>query len=158
MTTMFLNPAAKSCYDVAKLRGITPQEAASQMLSEGWQFEGYDEYGEQAYLPPLNLVNLTPHAINICDDSGAIIRTIPASGQQARCAVSTSPRFEIGNLKFVSTVFGAVTGLPEPQTDTMYIVSLLVKQAVSHRADVCSPGEMVRDTDGEIIGCKNFNI
>lgn len=105
----------------------------------------------------MNLVNLTPHAINICDDSGAVVRTIPASGQQARCAVATEPMFEQDGIKFVRTCFGAVSGLPAPKQDTMYIVSLLVKQAVG-RDDVCSPGEMVRDSEGKIIGCKNFNI
>lgn len=36
----------------------------------------------------MKIVNLTPHAINICSEDGAVTRTIPASGEQARCAVT----------------------------------------------------------------------
>lgn len=105
----------------------------------------------------MNFVNLTPHAIHICGADNAIVRTIPASGQQARCAITTTPVGEVDGIQLVMTVFGAVSGLPGPQEDTLYIVSLLVKQAVQ-RQDVVSPGEMVRDANGNIVGCKNFNV
>lgn len=106
----------------------------------------------------MNFVNLTPHAIHIYDADNAVVRTISASGQQARYAVTTTPRYELDGISFVSTVFGALSGLPDPDVDTIYIVSLLVKQAVPLRADVVSPGEMVRDANGNIVGCKNFNV
>lgn len=105
----------------------------------------------------MNLINLTPHSIHICGADNAIVRTIQASGTQARCAVTTTPVGDVDGIPLVMTVFGAVSGLPEPESDTMYIVSLLVKQAVQ-RQDVVSPGEMVRNPDGTILGCKNFNV
>lgn len=67
------------------------------------------------------------------------------------------PVGEVDGIPLVMTAFGAVSGLPGPQEDTLYIVSLLVKQAVQ-RQDVVSPGEIVRDANGNIVGCKNFNV
>jgi len=55
---------------------------------------------------------------------------------------------------------GDVEGLPEPQSNTVYIVSTLVAQAVPHRDDIIapdtSPQGVVRDSEGKIIGVKRF--
>lgn len=46
-----------------------------------------------------------------------------------------------------------VEGLPDPQGGTIYIVSFLTAQAVPTREDVFFPGEAVRDSVGNIVGC-----
>jgi hypothetical protein len=106
----------------------------------------------------MNIVNLTPHDIHICDADGRIVRTIHRSGNQARCAVSSVEVGQVDGIPLVTTQFGEVSGLPEPQSSMLYLVSLLVRQAVPHRLDVVSPGDMVRDGNGQIVGCKNLTI
>ncbi len=54
------------------------------------------------------------------------------------------------------TTFGEVEGLPEPQDDTLYIVSLLVRRARPYRGDLLSPGQLIRDAEGRPIGCKGL--
>jgi hypothetical protein len=52
----------------------------------------------------------------------------------------------------VRTSYGEVTGLPDPQVGVVFIVSGMVASAAP-REDVMSPGELVRDAQGRIIGC-----
>ena len=48
--------------------------------------------------------------------------------------------------------------LPEPQDDTIFIVSALSMNAVpSHRKDVWCPDEVVREK-GVVVGCRAFRM
>ena len=77
-----------------------------------------------------NFVNLCPHQIVLNDG-----RVFPPSGNVARVSSSFS---EFDSEGICSNVFGEVTGLPEPQENTIYIVSMLVA-GIAKRADVVSP-------------------
>jgi len=84
--------------------------------------------------------------------------TIPPSGQVARCATS---RVQVDTVTVDGitvpvnrTEFGAVTGLPDPQPDTIFIVSAVVAQAVPNRPDVFIVDDAVRDDQGRIIGAR----
>jgi hypothetical protein len=112
----------------------------------------------------MNVVNLTPHAINVQRDDGAFV-TFPPSGSVARVETVTTPVYVMerslamrelaladGVLVSVQK-FGEVTGLPEPEDGTLYIVSAMVRTAVPHRRDVLSPGELIRNDAGQPIGC-----
>jgi len=103
----------------------------------------------------MNFVNLTPHALNIIEEDGTTVYTLPASGQIARVEVERTVDFVMDGIEVFSTVYGEVTGLPERQRDTAYIVSALVAQAAK-RSDVYSPGELVRNGDGHVIGCRGL--
>lgn len=107
------------------------------------------------------LVNLTPHIINICNEEGAIISSIESSGV-ARVATTSTVIGDINGVPVVKNVFGNVTGLPEPEAGTVFIVSMIVKSAVPHRDDVVvpdtSPSSVVRDSGGNIIGVKRFSL
>lgn len=105
------------------------------------------------------IVNLTPHALNIMPEGpeGPTV-TIPPSGIVARCATS---RVQVDTVTVDGiavpvnrTQFGAVTGLPDPQPGTIYIVSAVVAQAVPERPDVFIVDDSVRDESGRIIGCR----
>lgn len=107
----------------------------------------------------MRIVNLTPHALNLMPEGpdGPMV-TIPPSGQVARCATS---RVQVGTVTVDGiaipvnrTQFGAVTGLPDPQPDTIYIVSAVVAQAVPDRPDVFIVDDAVRDEQGRIIGAR----
>jgi len=52
------------------------------------------------------------------------------------------------------TRFGEVFDLPDPQPDTIFVVSALVAQAVPDREDVFFPDDIVRDANGNVIGCR----
>ena len=105
----------------------------------------------------MRIVNLTPHALTfVAGDE--IVASIPSSGQ-ARCAQS---RQQIGTVDLAGhaipvnrTQFGAVSGLPEPEPGTIYVVSVVVASALAgSRDDVYVTDDAVRDADGRVIGCR----
>jgi hypothetical protein len=107
----------------------------------------------------LNIVNLTPHALNLMPEGpdGPVV-TIPPSGQVARCAVD---RVQVDtvtvdgiSVPVNQTWFGEVSDLPEPQPDTIFVVSTLVAQAVPDYQDVFIVDDVVRDEQGRIIGAR----
>lgn len=125
------------------------------------------------------LVNLTPHSINFIlpyhieigqDEIGTPeyiteerTYSLSPSGTLARCKVDRQETDRIIaqdiegwdiTLPITSTKFGEVEGLPEPEEGTIYIVSNLVAQAVPDRKDVFFPDDLVRDANGNIIGCR----
>lgn len=108
------------------------------------------------------LVNLTPHTVTLV--CGQLTVEIPPSGQVARVSATAQQvgSIEIDGFSFpvVKTVFGEVTGLPEPQEDTVYIVSTLVLSAVQGRKDVVAPntGAAIRDSEGRVVGVPGFQV
>ena len=102
----------------------------------------------------MNFVNLTPHVLNIIEEDGSVY-TLPASGQVARIETTRNVAYVMDGIEIFETVYGQVTGLPERQPDTAYIVSALVAQAAK-RSDVYSPGELVRNEAGQVIGCRGL--
>ncbi|PRR85515.1 hypothetical protein [Clostridium luticellarii] len=54
------------------------------------------------------------------------------------------------------SVFGEVENLPDPQEDTVFVVSSIVAQAVSGRKDIFIVNDTVRDKNGRIIGCRSL--
>ena len=115
------------------------------------------------------IINLTPHTINVRRDDGSFVAFQP-SGQVARVTVSLAPVDVFDYSKALqelsladgilisSQEFGVVTGLPDPETDTLYLVSALVRTAVPHRFDVLSPGELIRNEAGQPIGCDGLTV
>jgi hypothetical protein len=107
-------------------------------------------------------VNLTPHAIHLHGAGG--ITTVPADGRVARCATIATPAgAAFDGTPLMRRSFGAVTmsdgtSFPDPQEGTMFIVSALVGAALPGRDDVASPGNLVRDPDGNIIGCTDLTL
>ena len=107
----------------------------------------------------MNIVNLTPHALNLMPEGpdGPTVTILP-SGLVARCAVD---RVQVDtvtvdgiSVPVNQTRFGEVSDLPDPQPDTVYIVSALVAQAVPERQDVFIVDDAVRDEQGRIIGAR----
>lgn len=95
-------------------------------------------------------LNLTPHAIVLPD------RTIAPSGALARCSEVSESVGTSDGVEIIRKTFGTVIGLPEAQPDTWLIVSMLTRAACPNRTDLLSPGDLVRDANGNIIGCKNL--
>lgn len=111
-----------------------------------------------------NIINLTPHAINIILETEKTI-TIEPSGTIARCKTNTVLDGSVGYVEndqlidmipITKTEFGEVKNLPEPIPYVIFIVSSLVAQACKDRNDIFIPNDTVRNEAGQIIGCKSL--
>lgn len=98
-----------------------------------------------------NLVNLTPHAINII--FGNETKTVEPSGTIARVSMTQELINTIDGIPVYRNTYGKPEGLPEPEENTYYIVSALLAQAVPERKDVLITSNPIRDPEGRIIGC-----
>jgi len=105
----------------------------------------------------MSFVNLTPHAINIVNADGST-RTVPTSGFTARCAATTEAAGSHESVALSRSSFGETVGLPPPSPEVIFIVSGLVRSANSFREDLASPGELVRDSAGAVIGCRGLIV
>jgi len=109
-----------------------------------------------------NIVNLTPHAINVHGAGGELLIAIPASGQVARLASTNvlAGSLLIGgiSLELYRTEHGEATGLPEPTQGVTLLVSGLVRAALPERSDLASPGALLRDDKGRPIGCTGLAV
>lgn len=121
--------------------------------------------GQQILLE--NLVNLTPHQIDVLAMGTGEIMSIPPSGSVARVDVERERlgwygggKEGNGGLEIFSSTYGEVAGLPDPRPNCFLIVSGIVAAAAAAtgRSDVLSPGELVRDEDGRVIGCRGLSF
>ena len=104
----------------------------------------------------MNIINATPHTLNILDNNNTVLLVIPASGIVARCTVQRELMEMLDGIPVNKTVFGELTGLPEEASDTMYVVSALAAQAgkAQGRDDLLVTDDAVRDDTGKIVGCR----
>lgn len=100
----------------------------------------------------MKIINLTPHPLNLL--VGAEMVEIPSAGL-ARCATTVDDVAILGGVRIVQTHFGEVTGLPEPQDGTIYVVSAMVLAALGgSRDDVFGPADYIRDEAGRVVGAR----
>ena len=104
------------------------------------------------------IINKTPHPIHIVDADGAVVRTFPACPAEdlIRLRAETVPCEELDGVPTSRTEFGEATGLPDYEEGVYYVVSQLVKSAKASRSDLLVPAEVVRDENGQIIGCRSL--
>ena len=106
------------------------------------------------------LVNLTPHDIVVRKADGDLM--VPPSGLVARVTTSQEVVGDIDGVPIVRTIFGEVQGLPDPELDTVYIVSSLVLGALKgSRSDVVSPDTgptAIRNEAGQIVAVTRFQV
>lgn len=102
------------------------------------------------------IINMTPHDIHMVDAQGVVVKTIEKSGNTIRLSVATQGADAIDGVPTSVTVFGEAVGLPSQQDGVYYVVSQLVKSALPSREDLLVPAEMVRDANGQILGCKSL--
>lgn len=101
----------------------------------------------------MNIVNLTPHSINIYNTDKQLIRTIEPSGMIARINTVKETVGEIDGIPLFETrITSEPVGLPPAEDGTIYIVSGIFR-SIFDRADLCQPGELLRDSSGNPIGC-----
>ena len=113
-----------------------------------------------AELPIDRFVNLTPHTVKIVGGDGRVKALLPPSGMVARVEqtrVQAGHTGAYGGVECWRTSYGEVTGLPPEQARNGLIVSAMVRTACSGRRDLFSPGELVRDADGNVTGCRGLD-
>lgn len=103
------------------------------------------------------LKNCTPHTVKIVANDGALIKEFTPSGDVARLQPTTSVVGEVAGVPVTSTTYGEPIGLPEEKEGVGYIVSALLRTTLTQRSDLFSPGQLVRDSDGNVIGCKSLD-
>jgi hypothetical protein len=104
----------------------------------------------------MNYINTTPHSI-----TEVTTNTIFPSDKNNQLRISESLTFVkncVNGIPLFTRIFGKLENEPPVIENTNYIVSLVVQQKNLHRKDFVSPGELVRDDKGVIIGCKGFII
>lgn len=105
----------------------------------------------------MKIVNLTPHDVTVRSDDGTAI-TFEATGQVTRLGEI------ITGVDTLETSHGSIglrdihydddiSNLPEPSPEVLYLVSR-VTAAASDRQDLVFPHDEIRDSDGQIIGCR----
>ena len=123
------------------------------------------------------LINLTPHALIIFNENEEKIKEIPSSGivrvkeKKTKIGeikiISDNPNiaqyddvndiryYEIG-VPIYKIDYTESEGLPAPEANTYYFVSIIVAQANLDRKDLLLSSDLVRDESGKILGCKSF--
>ena len=101
--------------------------------------------------------NMTPHKVSVFNDQEEVVAVFEPVGL-ARCTQSTQVIGSVNGINITDSVFGEVEGLPEEQPGVYFIVSRLCLSACPNRHDLLVPNELVRDEDGNIIGCRSFSI
>ena len=100
-------------------------------------------------------VNATPHPINIVDPvTKEIIKTFPKTEYYCHVVTKITPIESDSEIPLFKTEYFGLEGLPEPNDDTIYIVSLPC--IGKGRTDVVSPKGLVRDENGNPIGCEGL--
>jgi hypothetical protein len=106
-------------------------------------------------------VNLTPHSVRIVTDPDtdhAIV--VPPSGTVARAGTASREIATFDGVPCHTVVFFNHDFLPPAKPGVRYIASALVAQrAWKHgRHDVASPGDLIRDADGNVTGCRGLVV
>lgn len=115
----------------------------------------------------MKLINATPHKLEIYNEQREHLLTLEPSGAIARCKVDRCLHLEIDRgtdheaISVYSTKFGALEGLPEPKYgEVIFVASMVAAQAAKSlgRTDVVSPGELLRNEQGQPIGCIGLSL
>lgn len=103
--------------------------------------------------------NLTPHALSVKALDGSTITIAPDERGAARVIYDRLPpeQVRVDGHDISVAVAGSpreIVGLPEPEEDVILIVAKAVSDAApASRGDLMSPGRLLRDADGNVIGC-----
>lgn len=116
----------------------------------------------------MKLVNLTPHDIVFYgrDDSllgGTLrlgaqpVKIVPPSGVVCRVTSTEGVTgMTVHGVPVCDKRFSYISGLPEPETGTLYVVSAIVAIYAAQyldRTDLVTVNELVRNSKGAVMGC-----
>lgn len=104
------------------------------------------------------IINKTPHAVYILNKDNTILKMFPKSNGMIRVPEKNTDVGFIDGIPISVTEWGITTDVPLPKRGTFYIVSQLVRNALPDRPDLLVPKQVVRDGQGNIIGCRRLDI
>lgn len=103
------------------------------------------------------LKNLTPHEVCIYKLNGTVpdLDVVIEAGEEVARVSCEYMKVDkkVEGVDMYRTVFGEVTCLPDYLEGTYLLVSTMVREALPLRKDLVSPGQLLRDDDGNVIGC-----
>lgn len=105
----------------------------------------------------MNIINKTKHPINVYRD-GVLVTSYYSESPSAECREETRVIGEANGIPLAITNYGEVTGLPEQSEGILYLVSTMIRNALPNRTDLATPGGLVRNEIGAVIGCEYFII
>lgn len=105
----------------------------------------------------MELVNLTPHTVNILSSDESVVN-VPPSGAVARVATLSKKVGSLEGIDLFAQEVGEVQGLPAPEAGKLFVVSAMVRLAHPERKDLASPGELVRNSAGQPVGCRGLVV
>lgn len=102
----------------------------------------------------MTILNYTPHEIRLMRERDILV-LLPSGN--ARCEFKQELIDRIEDIDVYRNTFGDVYNLPDPQPDTIYIVSSIVAEKLKHdRDDLYVTNGLVRDSRGAILGCTSL--
>jgi len=93
------------------------------------------------------MLNRTEHKVKIYNTVGVETPDMMLeqyTGEPIRVSCESRKVGVIEGVDIYENVYGEVTGLPEFEEGTYYVVSAMVRQALPHRKDLLSPGQLIR--------------
>jgi hypothetical protein len=126
------------------------------------------------FIMTVTIHNMTPHPITIMDDDTSVIEVIPCSGWELRLSAQTEAVAFFGQIPITKTAFGPLLAVKNKSFDGQanpwgnvnlstdrFVVSQMVKNSFKDSIlhDILLvPAEVVRDENGNIIGCKSLGF
>ena len=112
----------------------------------------------------MGFINATPHALNVIREDGSVL-TLPPSGSVVRVGTDRVLKGTRSGVEFFEVAYGIVEydGLNVVDiidNGDIVVVSALALAALplSFASNFVSPGELVRNDEGQPIGCKGLTI
>lgn len=102
------------------------------------------------------LMNMTPHPVIILDGENHEVMRFESDGQIRLDSVVDRNYDPVCGVPTCRTFFRDPVGLPDREDGKFYIVSQLVKSACRDRRDLLVPSDVVRDDEGNIVGCRSL--
>ena len=103
----------------------------------------------------MEILNLTPHPVNLINESGELVETFPVVGPAPRLMELVEALPAVDGLPVNKVSYGReITNLPAPQEGVLLIVSRITAAAVTGREDILFPHGEVRDENGRILGAR----
>jgi len=102
----------------------------------------------------MTILNYTPHTIKVVLDNKT---NEFASQGVARCSFKSEKVAEVDGIPCFATKYGEIENLPPQKDGFAIVVSALVRSQAPERLDLLSPSGLVRDGQGNVIGCSGFD-
>ena len=82
----------------------------------------------------------------------------PSAMPAPRVSMSRKPCGAKDGINLYENTIGEALNLPSPAPGVLYVVSALVRLACPDRKDFASPGNLLRNSEGVIIGCDGLDV